>query len=179
MPRDTDTDTDTPIPTKKSIEEEDIFSEAQVKQWQLPRIKAWESRRSNPEAYAFRLTVPGVEQRKGPWDAQEHALFMQRCQEWKEKTKFMGSSWGLFSLAFPHRVGYQCMNYYRRLVCHGTLIDDAYTTDDGKIRCLHKSRFTTLHDAVSLGPEWETEKVKAIEKNVDLWIRQYHCGIVA
>ena len=34
--------------------------------------------------------------------------------------------WGIFSQAIPGRVGYQCANYYRKLIDNGEIIDDNF-----------------------------------------------------
>ena len=38
-----------------------------------------------------------------------------------------GDKWGLFSTYIPHRVGYQCSNYYRQVIlAEGLVIDPNY-----------------------------------------------------
>jgi hypothetical protein len=45
--------------------------------------------------------------------------------------------WGLFSLGIPGRVGYQCSNFYRKLILAGEMTDSRYfTTPDGKLEHL-------------------------------------------
>jgi hypothetical protein len=45
--------------------------------------------------------------------------------------------WGLFSLGIPGRVGYQCSNFYRKLILAGEMTDSRYfITPDGKLQHL-------------------------------------------
>jgi len=37
--------------------------------------------------------------------------------------------WGIFSMGIPGRVGYQCSNFYRRLLKEGRVKDDNYYFD--------------------------------------------------
>ncbi|CAO3698124.1 unnamed protein product [Rhizopus stolonifer] len=153
---------------------EDVFAKESVKTWQASRIKAWEARRVNPEAYYFRLVVPGYGQRNGGWSSSEHQLFMERYKEWISKGWKIGTAWGLFSIAIPHRVGYQCMNYYRKLVLDKRLEDSSYTVVDGKLKHVQKERSASGTPTADDSAEWETEAVKEIEKNVNQWIKDFH-----
>ena len=47
----------------------------------------------------------------GDWTDEEHALFLSTAAAFG-----CGDKWGLFSTYIPHRVGYQCSNYYRQVV---------------------------------------------------------------
>ncbi|KAI9282345.1 hypothetical protein BY458DRAFT_428796 [Sporodiniella umbellata] len=162
-------------PTKKRKRAgEDVFAREVVKTWQASRIKAWEARRVNPEAYYFRLVVPGYGQRNGIWSNTEHQLFMERYNEWISKGWKIGMAWGLFSVAIPHRVGYQCMNYYRKLVLDRRLEDSSYTVVDGKLKHVQKERGISGTPTVDDTAEWEDEDVKEIEKNVNQWIKEFH-----
>ncbi|KAI9019554.1 hypothetical protein CLU79DRAFT_704668 [Phycomyces nitens] len=160
--------------SKTKFEGEDVFSEESVKDWQTPRIKAWEARRSSPEGFYFRFVAPGEGQHNGKWSREEHKRFMARYEEWSANGFKMGQSWGLFSIAIPHRVGYQCMNYYRKLVKDGVLKDDAYATQNGVLKQITKDRTNSTASATELGAEWNTEEVKEIERNVDSWIKDIH-----
>ncbi|KAJ1970012.1 hypothetical protein IWQ62_000250 [Dispira parvispora] len=63
----------------------------------------------NPNAYFYRHNEPGVDQWTGDWGEEERDLFLQ---------------WGLFASYIPHRVGYQCSNYYRQVILPECLIID-------------------------------------------------------
>ncbi|KAJ2772554.1 hypothetical protein IWQ56_001328, partial [Coemansia nantahalensis] len=64
--------------------------------------------KKNPNAYFYRHTEPGVEQWTGDWTEEETREFLRLAREFG-----CGDKWGLFSTFIPHRVGYQCSNYYR------------------------------------------------------------------
>lgn len=67
------------------------------------------------------------------------------------------------------------MNYYRKLVEKGKLKDDSYEIVDGKLKQIRKDKINAGDVPITdLGPEWEDEDVKQAEKNVDLWLKQYH-----
>ncbi|KAG2237699.1 hypothetical protein INT48_009637 [Thamnidium elegans] len=153
---------------------EDVFTRESVKQWQGSRIKAWENRYMSPEGFYYRFVAPGEGQQNGGWSAQEQKLFMNRYNEWISKGYKIGSSWGLFSCGIPHRVGYQCMNYYRKLVSDGKLQDDSYITVDGKLKQTHKERLSGTVPNTELGPEWKDPEVKEDEKNIDQWLKEFH-----
>ncbi|KAI8063912.1 hypothetical protein BC940DRAFT_242760 [Gongronella butleri] len=165
-------------PTKSSIKRskvgEDVFTESCVKTWQDSRIKAWEGRHLNPEGYYFRFVIPGEGQQNGGWSSKEHALFMERYEEWVAKGRKMGVAWGLFSRGIPHRVGYQCMNYYRKLLEKKKLKDDAYEVVNGKLKLVQREKSTSHVPIMELGPEWQADDVKEIERNVDQWLAKYH-----
>ncbi|KAI8341328.1 hypothetical protein BC941DRAFT_347368 [Chlamydoabsidia padenii] len=156
---------------------EDVFTEACVKTWQSSRIKAWESRYLSPETYYYRFVTPGEGQQMGAWSPKEHKLFMDRYEEWISNGWKIGASWGLFSTSIPHRVGYQCMNYYRKLVEKKKLEDPSYELVDGKLKQTKRQDAPGNDSNIptsELGPDWEREDVKQLEKNVDSWLKQYH-----
>ena len=57
-----------------------------------------------------------------------------RCREklFFKRKKEMGvdGEWGIFSMAIPGRVGYQCCNFYRRMIEAGEVVDPAYVLDE-------------------------------------------------
>eukprot|EP00871_Galdieria_phlegrea_P004384 jgi/Galph1/4947/GphlegSOOS_G3610.1 len=73
----------------------------------------------NPNAYFYRHTYPGEEQRQGEWDEKEIELFVQIA-----KTYGSGDKWGLFASHIPQRVGYQCSAVYREVIIPRGLIRD-------------------------------------------------------
>ena len=100
---------------------------------------------------------------------------MNRYNEWMEKGWKIGASWGLFSKGIPHRVGYQCMNYYRKLVTENKLKDDSYQMVGGKLKQIHKDRAPPGEiPTTELGPEWKAEDVRQAEQDVNDWLKQYH-----
>jgi hypothetical protein len=79
---------------------------------------------SNPNAYFYRHVAPGEVKRIGPWDADEQKLFLRVMKIHPPNS----GKWGLFARHIPNRVGYQCRNFYHRLLASGGL--DAPTSDD-------------------------------------------------
>lgn len=93
--------------------------------WSEARIRAWQLKDKNPNAYYYRFNDPGVEQRNGTWNKEERALFFQRVEEIG-----VNGQWGIFSMVIPGRVGYQCSNFYRHLVETGQVVDPNYVIDE-------------------------------------------------
>ena len=92
-----------------------------------------------PNAYYYRHLPPGEKQRNGAWTPEEKKLFLARMKEMRGDSDTFGRDWGLFSLAIPARVGYQCSNFYRLLIESGELTDSKYVWgEDGRIH--HTSR---------------------------------------
>ncbi|KAF7729339.1 hypothetical protein EC973_004595 [Apophysomyces ossiformis] len=160
---------------QKKLVGEDVFTRSSVKEWQAPRIKAWEGRYLRATITDSLWIVPGEGQRNGGWSREEHKLFMERYNEWISRGWKIGASWGLFSKEIPHRVGYQCMNYYRKLVSERKLQDESYAIIDGKLKQIHKDRAPGGEiPTTDLGSEWDGEDVKEVERNVDLWLKEFH-----
>ncbi|XP_063934074.1 uncharacterized protein LOC135145874 isoform X2 [Zophobas morio] len=96
-----------------------------MKDWSPARIRAYLGRKENPNAYYYRFNDPGEKQRNGKWDAHEEKLFFTRLKE-------LGANgqWGIFSMAIPGRVGYQCSNFYRKLLKEKRVVDSNYFFDE-------------------------------------------------
>ena len=78
--------------------------------------------RKNPNMYFYRHTEPGVAQWSGEWTEEETALFLETARRYGA-----GDKWGLFASYIPHRVGYQCSNYYRAVIIpRGLVVDPSY-----------------------------------------------------
>ncbi|KAJ1898263.1 hypothetical protein LPJ66_002865 [Kickxella alabastrina] len=91
----------------------------------VARFVAAKLLRKNPNSYFYRHTESGVEQWTGEWTEDERLEFVRVAREFG-----CGDKWGLFSTYLPHRVGYQCSNYYRQYVIpSGWIIDDNYRID--------------------------------------------------
>ncbi|OAD07796.1 Homeodomain-like DNA binding domain-containing transcription factor [Mucor lusitanicus CBS 277.49] len=104
--------------------------------WSSARIRAYQMIEKNPNSYYYRFNAPGEEQRKGPWTAEEQALFHKRIEEVGSK-----GQWGIFAMKIPGRVGYQCSNYYRLLVETNQIQDPNYIVDEkGKARYLFEKK---------------------------------------
>jgi predicted RNA-binding protein associated with RNAse of E/G family len=145
------------------------FSKYSVYKWSRTQIKTWINRHKNYNAFYYRFTgkkidlfeisrldkvacfeyglissfyspsEPGAYQSLREFTSEEEELFMSRYLQFKEHNWHVGSAWGLFSLTLPHRVGYQCSNYYRKLLREGKLYDLSYGWDEeGNFRQLYK-----------------------------------------
>ncbi|KAF9996882.1 hypothetical protein BGZ80_007150, partial [Entomortierella chlamydospora] len=89
--------------------------------------------KKNPNAFFYRHNEPGQEQWTGDWTEEEGELFLRVAREFG-----CGDKWGLFASHIPHRVGYQCSNYYRQVVLPQGLVFDAnyeYTSRGKPIYC--------------------------------------------
>ncbi|KAI9497201.1 hypothetical protein BDB00DRAFT_805401 [Zychaea mexicana] len=75
--------------------------------------------KKNPNAYFYRHTEPDVEQWVTEWTEEEKNLFLETAKKYG-----CGDKWGLFSTYIPHRVGYQCSNFYRSVILPEGLIFD-------------------------------------------------------
>ncbi|KAL6050740.1 Myb-like domain-containing protein [Balamuthia mandrillaris] len=165
------------------------FDEQSVKEWSSARIAAWRQRHSNPNAYYYRFTDIGVKQAAGGIKGAEAKAWMDRYNEFKSKGWQVGSSWGLFSKGLPHRVGYQCANYYRKLVRERKLPNEKANAasskrtnneiDEDTRQCSAGYRGSHSKDMQlknCLTDVWQTQQVKYVEKWVDRWLRKYHVG---
>ncbi|KAG0360684.1 hypothetical protein BG005_010150 [Podila minutissima] len=89
--------------------------------------------KKNPNAYFYRHNEPGQEQWTGDWTLEEREIFLQVARE-----HGCGDKWGLFASHIPHRVGYQCSNFYRQVVLPEGLVFDPnyeYTSRGKPIYC--------------------------------------------
>lgn len=89
-------------------------------EWSTAKRTAYETMESNPNAYFYRHVAPGQRKRNGAWDEDEKQLFLKVM---KIHPPSQGK-WGLFAQHIPGRVGYQCRNFYHRLLESGELTGD-------------------------------------------------------
>lgn len=154
------------------------FTEEEVKKWSKARLQAWKQRHRNANSYYYRFTDPTVAQSERKLSREEHQAFMRRYEEFQRNGWRVGTSWGLFSMALPSRVGYQCANHYRKLLKEGKLNDNSFKLDPkGEVK-LVEGADTRGHCGIenALSDVWKTKEVKAIERCVDKWIGEYHEG---
>ncbi|KAJ1984420.1 hypothetical protein H4R34_000683, partial [Dimargaris verticillata] len=164
-------------PTRRMGGLENVFTREQVQTWSSARVHAWNQRYINPDAFYYRFVDPTEGQANGGFHAKDHKAFMARLSEWQNNGYRIGSSWGLFSAKVPHKAGYMCSNYYRKLLETRRLTDDAYQLVNGKLVMVHKQRVSGASGPTpKLSEQWETPEVKAIEKQVDAWIQEFHPG---
>ncbi|KAF9351507.1 hypothetical protein BGX34_000521 [Mortierella sp. NVP85] len=166
-----------PKPSRSYNGMEDIFTEEQVRNWSEVRIKTWDHRRTNPEAFYYRFVDPTEGQQNGPWSTESTRQFMTRLDEWKARGIRIGTSWGVFSMKVSHKAGYQCSAHYRRLLETKKLTDPSYAWEGGKLIMVNK---TVGGDMVSseLSERWDTDEVRTIEANVNRWIKEYHINTI-
>lgn len=138
------------------------ISEETWKKWSDVRRRSYLSGMKDPNTFLYRNCPPGVERKVGAWSAEEKKLFMKRLKEIRGDNPTLEGKWGIFSLAIPGRVGYQCSNFYRQLIAQGEVTDSNYVFDEnGKIH--HRS---FIHDGVK--PKCEKHRLKPIDpKNIE------------
>ncbi|KAJ3262043.1 hypothetical protein HK103_003886 [Boothiomyces macroporosus] len=93
--------------------------------WSEARIKAYQQIHTKPNTYYYRFNAPGEKQGSGAWSKEEKELFFKRL-----KDVGADGQWGIFSIAIPGRVGYQCSNFYRHLLKTGEVVDENYSIDE-------------------------------------------------
>lgn len=85
--------------------------------WSEAKRQSWAAINTNPNAFFYRHCAPGEQKRNGAWDPYEKKLFLETM---KVHPPSQGR-WGLFAQHIPGRVGYQCRNYYHRLLESGEI----------------------------------------------------------
>eukprot|EP01084_Bolivina_argentea_P287267 492896_1 len=92
---------------------------------------AYKNRKKNPNGFYYRFNAAGEKQRNGAWNEAEHRQFMARVMECGVNVE-----WGFFSECIEGRVGYQCSNYWRKLMDDGSVEDANYVMEnkDGKMK---------------------------------------------
>ena len=92
----------------------------EIETWSPAKRHSWESKKTNPNAFYYRHVDPGQVKKTGPWDDDEKVIFL-RAIKLHPPTQ---GKWGLFSMHIPGRVGYQCRNFYHRLLESGEIQGD-------------------------------------------------------
>ncbi|KAI8980796.1 hypothetical protein BDB01DRAFT_795614 [Pilobolus umbonatus] len=78
--------------------------------------------KKNPNQYFYRHNEPGEEQWLHDWLEEEREMFINLARQYG-----CGDKWGLFASYIPHRVGYQCSNFYRQdIIRNGIVFDPSY-----------------------------------------------------
>ena len=115
------------------------INEEEWNSWSDARRNSYLKGMEYPNSYFYRHLPPGEVQKNGSWSPSEKEAFMKRLKEFRGNSTTMNGDWGLFSRTIPGRVGYQCANFYRKLVESGEVYDSNYVKgEEGKIH--HKSR---------------------------------------
>lgn len=93
--------------------------ELKAKGWSGARAWASTQLRTNPNAYFYRNVAPDQQQAQGPWTEEEHEAFLATARR-----HGVGDQWGLFASYIPQRVGYQCSQYYCKVIIPGGFVLD-------------------------------------------------------
>jgi hypothetical protein len=113
-------------PIDRKLRLDDALKQADTMEgWSEARKRVYAKREENPNAYYYRFNDPGEPQKNGRWTDGEEKQFFERM-----KSVGVDGKWGIFSMAIPGRVGYQCSNFYRLLLEQGRIADDRYVFDD-------------------------------------------------
>jgi hypothetical protein len=106
--------------------------------WSEARIMAYSKIDTNPNSYYYRFNKPGEAQKNGNWSKEEREMFFERLKQFDCRND---PKWGIFAMAIPGRVGYQCANFYRAMVASGDIKDEKYAFDEnGKMFCKEGKR---------------------------------------
>ena len=136
----------------------DALAQGNMKGWSEARKRAYQLKDQNPNAYYYRFNDVGEEQGNGAWTKAEVKQFLKRLKE-------VGANgqWGIFAMGVPGRVGYQCSNFYRKLVEKGEIKDPNYVIgEDGKARFLHKKGKCKPKRPRNLNPQFSMKASKEI-----------------
>jgi len=98
------------------------LSQTNMEDWSEARKRAYTQIDNNPNMYYYRFNAPGEKQKNGGWSHEEKTLFLNRMKE----LGGIDYKWGIFSMSIPGRVGYQCANFYRKLIKDNEIQDPNY-----------------------------------------------------
>jgi hypothetical protein len=122
--------------TVKKLRLDDAIAQGSTEGWSAARVRAWNLRHENPNAYYYRFNQPGEEQRNGKWTELERERFFARMNE-----VGVNGQWGIFAKEIYGRVGYQCANFYRQMIENNEIEDPRYVIDEsGKAHFLFSKR---------------------------------------
>lgn len=111
------------------------INKAEWETWSFAHKQSYLKGAKNANAYFYRNLRQGEKARNGKWTPEETKLFLNRIKVMSKKNFYDSNpQWGIFSMAIPGRVGYQCANYYRNLVLEGKIDDPRYKVIDGKLK---------------------------------------------
>ncbi len=107
-----------------NLEQDPNNPKVAMRGWSSARVRAYNCIKENPNAYYYRFNAPGESQVNGPWSREERERFLKRLSECGAD-----GNWGIFATKIPGRVGYQCANFYRKLLSEGVVKDSNYYKD--------------------------------------------------
>jgi hypothetical protein len=93
------------------------IDDADTSTWSDARRESYSRFQEAPNSYLYYYRLPGEEQRHGPWDGEEHELFLRLLDAaggW-DAARMPEMQWGLLSAGLFGRVGYQCSNHFLQL----------------------------------------------------------------
>ena len=157
---------DLPIPSKKTNNKKKSKKgddPDEILFWSPAKKSAWEARNINPNAFYYRHCDPGVTKRTGAWDEDEKKMFMKAIKVHPPNQ----GKWGLFARQIPGRVGYQCRNFYHRLLESGELrVEDLpgeQVTIKKRVRKNNKQKIQLKNDDNDSSIDLDSEKVEEEE----------------
>uniref|UniRef100_A0A7S1HXX4 Bromo domain-containing protein n=1 Tax=Eutreptiella gymnastica TaxID=73025 RepID=A0A7S1HXX4_9EUGL len=113
------------------------------KRWSCPKVLSWLERDTNPNAFYYWHLPEGEQAQYGAWTEEELDKLQATCQEEEVNLQGLFPGWGIISLQFPGRVGYQCRDAYHRLcrrsVCLRKIKDQNYS-ENGKSKSMRRCR---------------------------------------
>lgn len=129
-----------------------------VSLWSEAKRQSWASINTNPNAFFYRHCAPGEQKRNGAWDQHEKKLFLETM---KVHPPSQGR-WGLFAQHIPGRVGYQCRNFYHRLLESGEI--KALPEELEKMQRKRKTpvKQTTKYPKIEINEEPEVEQEEMV-----------------
>lgn len=130
--------------------------------WSDNRRESFTKISENPNTFFYRNRPPGDPQKQGPFTSEEEAQFLERLAYFRNELNVNDGLWGLFSIPIRGRVGYQCSNFYRRLIKSKKIEDENYEVqEDGKLK-------------FNRGPKSvpSDEAIKILEKEAFQFIKQ-------
>jgi hypothetical protein len=107
-------DCDTP---SKSHRKPSNHASTDVALWSSAKRQSFSLMNTNPNAYFYRHVAPDQVKRTGAWNSEEKRLFLEAIKVHPPSS----GKWGLFATHIPGRVGYQCRNFYHRMLESGEL----------------------------------------------------------
>ncbi|KNB46762.1 hypothetical protein JH06_1410 [Blastocystis sp. subtype 4] len=116
------------VPEEKSSKHRNSYESA--KEYSRKCLK------TNPNTYFYRHVEPNTEHWTGDWTQEEIRAFCTTAEKFG-----CGDKWGLFATYIPHRVGYQCSNFYRQYILpKGLVIDPHYTITSNGEAIFHRKK---------------------------------------
>lgn len=151
------------------------ISKSEWDSWSNIRRKSYYNIETNPNTFYYRNRPPGEKQKIGGFDSNEKKQFLERLKYFQEELGITDGKWGNFAVPLVGRVGYQCSNFYRKLVEENQIQDPNYTIVEGKLKFTpvgERSRRTISKKVIAMldkeANDYTTKCVKKIAKTKEL-----------